>query len=739
MGPQTPWVTGFLGNILIGYLEEHHPSLEKQIDYGRMIGPDWGSCPTGDAKRLLRDNHQWYPHSFLKGLIRACECLTRKKDLAYLATLDYFQSRKPTLPSVYEMICEMLQDVESTLALAGHWATSYTNYLKLQTCVRGSATGGEAVVLVHFEDFVHPVQANLQFVQGHLEGFPRLYGFVEECRSQEVYSQLRLQDIVHEFDGYKIETNPESVIIREKHSGRKIIEAEAVELGSEDLFSLEEPDGGGASREGGDGSQFPWSRGDRLPTPVVAPSHRRVNVFSGTAAPSISPSAPSHARTRQRADRAYRVTQGGVLEWAGGSWSLPTGRIFNAPYSRYDLVWREQPASDVREGESTPSVYRAKRLLGYLASLKDNQIRLLQYTAENRGLQEENLHLRRAVQDQHRFGQLIGTGPGMRQMFSLLERVSRLDTTILVTGETGTGKELAARAIHYNSPRKDRRFLAINCGALTETLLESELFGYERGAFTGAVARHEGRFEQADGGTLFLDEVGEISPSMQVKLLRVLEQGEIQRIGGRGEVKVDVRVIAATHQDLKSLMAQGRFRKDLYYRLNVVEVQIPPLRERREDIPYLAAHFLQALQDKLERHTEGFSPAAMQCLLDYSWPGNVRELRHAIERAMILAETGCFLLPGHFPREVRQSGSHAEAEGQAAAVDGLLDLLEKTDWRFYQASLTGQGSLSKLLKCIEGCIVQKAIREHKGNKSRAAKALKRSYRWLRRVEKGLEI
>lgn len=433
----------------------------------------------------------------------------------------------------------------------------------------------------------------------------------------------------------------------------------------------------------------------------------------------------------QQAHKAYQVTRGSVLESEGLRWSLREGQIFNAAYSRYRLTWKERQALEVRETDHHPSINRARHLLGHLNSLKESQIQLLQYTAENRGLQAENLHLRQEVQEKHRFGQLIGKSPKMRELFSLLESLSQLDTTVLILGETGTGKELVARAIHYNSPRRDQRFLAINCGALAEGLLESELFGHERGAFTGAVARHPGKFEQADGGTLFLDEIGDISPAMQVKLLRVLEEGEVQRIGGRAETRVDVRVMAATHQDLKERVAQGHFRKDLYYRLNVVEVKLPPLRERLEDIPLLAEHFLEALRPRLKKPISGIIPEAVRNLLSYSWPGNIRELSHVIERAMILAKPDGPILSEHLPLELQA----APGCGSPSEAPGLLELLDQVDWGLIHSSLNQQGSLSGLLKRIEECIVQKAVREHQGNKTRAARTLKRSYRWIRKLEK----
>jgi two-component system response regulator HydG len=222
-------------------------------------------------------------------------------------------------------------------------------------------------------------------------------------------------------------------------------------------------------------------------------------------------------------------------------------------------------------------------------------------------------------------------------VLALVKQVAPTSATVLVRGESGTGKELVARALHEGSPRRERPFIRVNCAALPETLLESELFGYERGAFTGATARKEGRFELADGGTLLLDEVGDLSAATQAKLLRVLQEGEFERLGGTKTLKADVRIVAATNQDLDVLVRERRFREDLFYRLNGITIEIPPLRERAEDIPVLALHFLHVYTAKNHREIEGFTEAALARLRAYPWPGNVRELEHAVERAVILA------------------------------------------------------------------------------------------------------
>jgi len=254
-------------------------------------------------------------------------------------------------------------------------------------------------------------------------------------------------------------------------------------------------------------------------------------------------------------------------------------------------------------------------------------------------LKEENRFLRESLGSHFDRGNIIGRSPSMVRLFETVAQVAASEATVLITGESGTGKELIAGAIHFNSPRKERPFIKMNCASVTETLLESELFGHEKGAFTGAYRRKEGRFYQADGGSLFLDEVGEMSLAMQVKLLRVLQEMEITRVGGEEVIKVDVRVIAATNKDLIQEIETGRFREDLYYRLNVINLSVPPLRDRKEDIPILAQHFLTVFADKNQKQIKGLTPQAMDRLLKYQWPGNVRELMNAVERAIVLSRS----------------------------------------------------------------------------------------------------
>ncbi len=255
---------------------------------------------------------------------------------------------------------------------------------------------------------------------------------------------------------------------------------------------------------------------------------------------------------------------------------------------------------------------------------------------EERRLREENTYLKREFKKQHGMGNLIGRSEKMQELFRMIEVVSGTNSTVLIAGESGTGKELAAKAIHLNSSRVEQPFVSVNCGALTETLLESELFGYVKGAFTGAVSDRKGLFQVADKGSIFLDEIGETSTAMQVKLLRVLQERKIRRVGGSDEIPIDVRVIAATNHDLSGMVSEGQFREDLFYRVSVFPLDTPPLRERTGDIPLLAHHFLDRLTQSMGGHIESISPQALRKLESHDWPGNVRELENAMERAFIL-------------------------------------------------------------------------------------------------------
>jgi Nif-specific regulatory protein len=287
-------------------------------------------------------------------------------------------------------------------------------------------------------------------------------------------------------------------------------------------------------------------------------------------------------------------------------------------------------------------------------------------------LGDENRRLHQELNIQH---SMVGESPPMREVYQFVSRVAARESTVLIQGESGTGKELVARAIHSNSARADRPFVAINCAAIVDTLLESELFGHEKGAFTGAVGQKKGKLEMAEGGTVFLDEIGELAAPLQAKLLRVLQEREFERVGGQRPIKLDIRLITATNVDLNEASRNGKFRQDLFYRLNVVAIEIPPLRKRAEDIPLLAAYFAARYSEKVKRRVAGISPKARACLLRYSWPGNVRELENAIERAVVLGSTE-LLLPEDLPDSILEETASSGEPG-SALHDGIREAKKK--------------------------------------------------------------
>jgi two-component system response regulator AtoC len=336
---------------------------------------------------------------------------------------------------------------------------------------------------------------------------------------------------------------------------------------------------------------------------------------------------------------------------------------------------------------------------------KPDEILLALRKAEEREtLRKENAQLRQVVSRDYSFGNMIGKSVKMLQVFETIRKISDYKASVLILGESGTGKEMVARSLHFNSSRANGPFVVVNCGAIPETLLESELFGHERGAFTDAKREKRGSFEIAHRGTLFLDEVGETSPSAQVKLLRALQEGEVKRLGGEQPLLVDVRIIAATIKDLSRAVAEGKFREDLFYRLNVLPLHLPPLRGRKEDIPLLVEHFIQKYNDLHHLNIQGVTEKALARMLEYPWPGNVRELENAIERAMILSQE---------PR--------IEADCLPSEVLG-----ERPPWK---REVWGEEELSikKASRVMEGELIRRALKKTKGNRSQAAKLLEISH------------
>ena len=288
-----------------------------------------------------------------------------------------------------------------------------------------------------------------------------------------------------------------------------------------------------------------------------------------------------------------------------------------------------------------------------------------------RTLRFENQYLRNQLQNKYAFDNIIGTGRSMGRIFELINSVAGLNSTVLIQGETGTGKELIAKAIHFNSPRKDQKMVSINCGAIPENLLESELFGHVKGAFTGAVQNRIGKFEQGNNGTIFLDEIGNMPQSLQVKLLRILQEREFERVGGNDSIKVDVRIIAATSSNLEQMVKEGTFREDLYYRLNVIPLNMPPLRERREDIPLLIQRFTSQFCDTYKLEIKTMAPQVMKALMTYEWPGNVRQLENIVERMVALTGSRTAIMPADLPPEIQNPDDLGSGPGFEIPEEGI--------------------------------------------------------------------
>ena len=366
---------------------------------------------------------------------------------------------------------------------------------------------------------------------------------------------------------------------------------------------------------------------------------------------------------------------------------------------------------------STESAVEAMKLGAYDYLTKPfniDEVRILLSNAlRSKNLEVENRNLKKVLHHEYQFSNIIGNSEVMHKIFELIRRVSNSPTNVLITGESGSGKEVIAKAIHYNGILKDKAFVSVNCGAIPESLMESEMFGHKKGSFTGAVVDKTGLFEVADGGTLFLDEIGELPLSIQVKLLRAIQEKTIRRVGAVDDIKVDVRIIAATNRNLSEMVKKGTFREDLYYRLNVILIDAPSLKERRDDIPLLAQHFLKKYNQKLHKTVQGISDDAMQILKNYDYPGNVRELENIIERTVAL-EVGASILPESLPPFiVTKTGERKLASA-------------------YEIEITDTGiHLEKILEQIEKELIVKAIHHTGGIKKRAAKILGITFRSMR--------
>jgi transcriptional regulator with GAF, ATPase, and Fis domain len=454
----------------------------------------------------------------------------------------------------------------------------------------------------------------------------------------------------------------------------------------------------------------------------VVPASRGAIVFSGDRAPDIG-SAVGWTRggdsrpvqvSRAIIERVLREAAG-VLSYestdgAGVDGAARAGAarsVLAAPLVAFERVLGAIILES--DGAAEPFDEGHLRLLMAIAAVAATA---LEHARQVESLEGANRHLQAQLNLDHN---MVGDSGPMRDVYRRISRVAPTDSTVLITGESGTGKELVARAVHRNSPRAERPFVAINCAAITETLLESELFGHEKGAFTGAIAQKKGKLETAEGGTVFLDEIGELSLALQAKLLRVLQEHQFDRVGGTKLVRVDFRLVAATNRDLEAAIEGGAFRRDLYYRLNVVSLVLPPLKERRDDIALLASWFIRRHADKAKRPLLGFSAEALACLTAYDWPGNVRELENAVEHAVVLG-LDSFILPDDLPDAIAEAGVSSHVSGGAATM------------RFHDAVKQGKKDL-----------IVRAVEEAHGNYNAAARLLGLHPNYLHRLIKNLQL
>jgi DNA-binding NtrC family response regulator len=337
--------------------------------------------------------------------------------------------------------------------------------------------------------------------------------------------------------------------------------------------------------------------------------------------------------------------------------------------------------------------------------LKDDRVKItIERALSFAKLKDENIALKDHLKKKYDFGKMIGYSESMKKIFTTIEKVSSSDSTVIIYGESGTGKELVARAVHFNSDRQANPLVTVNCGAIPEELLESELFGHEKGAFTGAIRNRTGRFELAQSGSIFLDEIGDMSPSLQVKVLRVIQERQFERIGGVKTIDADVRIIAATHQNLEKAVEEKKFREDLFYRINVIPIHLPPLRERMVDIPILINHFIRVFNKSKKKSIEGLTPEAMDYMMKYHWPGNVRELQNLIEMLVVMKGEGSIDVEA-LPEKIRSTSSRANH------LTGNIDLPDEGL------------NLNEMVNEFEKDILQKALRKSGGVKNRAAKLL----------------
>lgn len=744
MQTQTAWATGFLTQLLLDHLQRHYPSPMQKIDPRTFFSGIEGYESLKDPRSLLMDSHAWLPEEVLREVLRTAERVSGRKEIAREAAVDYFtrsaQAGDLRVPSIFEIMALSFDDVRTVALCSGLWAGAYTTFIRLQAIAKDPADT-ELIVLSQCDPGFRPLLATHFMLKGNYEGFVRLYEFVEEARFEEELLQYRIRDIVSEFEGYTIEVEGNGLKIVESRGHRSVAVFRPVQLDHEEIPCLDSS----ADVLGESGRLSANATGAVSDGVILEP---RVRADGRAFWHALVPRALSSRVQSDAAASALRVVQGGALRSGSLEYVFREGTFYEAPYSRYRFYWRERKRPASQSDGFEKRIQKITYLLfAYLQELKATQQRLLAYAAENKALTVENVYLQREVQQVNQewtSRKPLGESPAMRAVLDLVGQVAPTDSTVLITGETGTGKELIARLIHRSGDRRDRRFVAINCAAVPEGVLESELFGHERGAFTGALSRKIGKFEWANKGTFFLDEIGEIPPAVQVKLLRVLQEREIVRVGGNDSIELDVRIIAATNQDLGALVEKGLFRKDLYYRLHVIPMHLPPLRERRDDLPALAEHFLTRLSQRLRKNVLSLSPPVLDRMRDYSWPGNIRELENVLERAVTLIPASqTILTPEFLPQEIRNGvqtppvPSAANSLENKAAGPNVKEIIDRIEWQALVDAMKNEGSMNSFLRKIEWAMARRAILEY-GSKTEAARVLNRTYRWIRKLEKEME-
>jgi transcriptional regulator with GAF, ATPase, and Fis domain len=745
MQKQTAWATGFLTQLILTHLHRHHPSIMQKLDPRTFFSGMEGYESLQDPQALLMDGHAWLPEEVLREILVTAERISGRKEIAHQAAMEFFvrsaEAGDQRVPSIFEIMARSFDDVRTVALCSGLWAGVYTTFLRLQAIPKESADT-EMIVLSQSIPGFRPLLSSHFMLMGNYEGFVRLYDHVKEARFEEEFLQYRVQDIVNEFEGYAVRKEADGLSVVEIRTGRRVAAFETVVLDREEISDLTPALpallGGGHPSAAGKEESGPEGM---IVRPQIHPNgSARFRILSGR--PVAAPEGSDPAAT------ALRVRQSGVLRMGSLEYAFKEGALFEAPYSRYRFQWREDPRGVVPAAGIEARMQKITYLLfAYLQELKATQQRLLAYAVENKALHAENVYLRREVQEVNEdwiSRKPMGNSPAMRAVIELVDRVAPTDSTVLITGETGTGKELIARRIHQIGNRSRQRFVAINCGAVPEGLLESELFGHERGAFTGALNRKIGKFEWANGGTLFLDEIGEMPPAIQVKLLRVLQEREIVRVGGNDPIELNVRIVAATNQDLGTLVEKGMFRKDLFYRLNVIPIRLPALRERKEDIPILTEYLLAKLRRRLRKDVLGISPVVLDRMKSYGWPGNIRELENVMERALtLIPPSQTTLAPELFPPEITYGTPPSAAVSLADALDGKTDIpsvgamIDRMEWQALMDAMKNEGSMDSFLRKIEWAMARRAILEY-GSKTEAARVLNRTYRWIRKLEKEME-